>query len=102
MGLSPGRTMALTMVWETAAIGCLTGTSAVRSRSRFQKAHTASILQQALKAGLVDEIHVDVAPILLGRGVRLFDNLGAAPIELENTQTIAAPGVIHLGFHIVK
>jgi dihydrofolate reductase len=37
---------------------------------------TASILQQCLKAGLMDEIHIDVVPFVLGAGVRLFDNLG--------------------------
>jgi dihydrofolate reductase len=63
---------------------------------------TASILQQALQAGLVDEIHVDVAPLLLGNGVRLFDNMGGKPIELESIRTIEAPGVTHLGFRVVK
>ena len=63
---------------------------------------TASILQQALKARLVDEITVDVVPLLLGRGVRLFDNKGTEPIELERTRAIAAPGVLHLGFRVVK
>jgi len=63
---------------------------------------TASILQQALNARLVDEIYVDVAPLLLGNGVRLFDHLGAEPIELESIRTIEAPGVTHLGFQVVK
>jgi dihydrofolate reductase len=63
---------------------------------------TASILQQCLSAGLMDEIHIDVAPILLGSGVRLFDHLGKAPIELKSIRTIEAQGVIHLGFRVVK
>jgi dihydrofolate reductase len=63
---------------------------------------TASILQQCLKAGLMDEIHVDIAPVLLGNGVRLFDNLGMEPIELESIRAIEAPGVTHLGFRVVK
>jgi dihydrofolate reductase len=63
---------------------------------------TASILQQCLKAGLMDEIHVDVAPLLLGDGVRLFDNLGATPLELERIHAIEAPGVTHLAFRVVK
>jgi dihydrofolate reductase len=63
---------------------------------------TASVLQQALRAGLVDEIHVDVAPLLLGDGVHLFDHLGVKPIELERIRVIDAPGVTHLGFRIVK
>jgi len=63
---------------------------------------TASILQQCLNAGLMDEIHVDVAPLLLGKGVRLFDHLNIAPIELESIRVVDAPGVTHLGFRVVK
>lgn len=63
---------------------------------------TASILQQCLNAGLMDEIHIDVAPLLLGKGVRLFDHLNIKPIELERLRAIAAPGVTHLGFRVVK
>jgi dihydrofolate reductase len=63
---------------------------------------TASILQQCLKAGLMDEIHIDVVPVLIGAGVRLFDNLGAEHIELECIRAIEAPGVTHLGFRVVK
>jgi dihydrofolate reductase len=63
---------------------------------------TPSILQQALKAGLVDEIHVDVAPILIGGGVSLFNQLGIGPINLECIRAIQQPHVIHLGFRVVK
>lgn len=63
---------------------------------------TPSILQQCLKAGLIDEIYVDVAPVLLGGGIRLFDHLGTASIRLESIRAIEAPGVTHLGFRVVK
>jgi len=63
---------------------------------------TASILQQCLDAGLIDEIHVDVVPLLLGSGVRLFDHLHSGPIKLESIQVISAPGVTHLGFRVTK
>ena len=63
---------------------------------------TASILQQALNLGLVDEIHVDVAPLLLGKGARLFDHLDIEPITLERIRVVEAPGVTHLGYRIVK
>jgi dihydrofolate reductase len=63
---------------------------------------TASILQQALNAGLVDEIYVDVAPLILGAGVRLFDHLKTLPIQLEYIRSIDAPGVTHLGFRVLK
>ena len=49
---------------------------------------SANIRQQCLKAGLLDEIQIDRAPVLLGGGVRLFDHLGIAPIQLESTGVI--------------
>lgn len=63
---------------------------------------TASILQQALKAGLVDEIAIDLANVLLGGGVRLFDHIGPGPIELERIQAGVAPDVTHLRFRVVR
>jgi len=63
---------------------------------------TASILQQCLNLGLMDEIHVDVVPLLLGKGVRLFDHLNIEPIELESIRVVEAPGVTHLGFRVLK
>ena len=62
----------------------------------------ASIAQQCLRAGLLDEIHVDLVPLLLGGGVRLFEHLGSTPIELESTRVIEAPGVTHLTYRVVK
>lgn len=63
---------------------------------------TASILQQCINAGLLDDIHINLVPILLGRGVRLFDNLNTGPIELESIQVIDAPGATHLRLRVVK
>ena len=62
----------------------------------------ASIVQQCIEAGLLDEIHVDLVPVLLGSGVRLFDHLGPGLIELERTRVVEAPGVTHLTFRVVK
>jgi dihydrofolate reductase len=63
---------------------------------------SASIAQQCLKAGLLDEIRINLAPVLLGAGVRLFDHLGAGAIDLERTGVVEAPGVTHLRFRVVK
>ncbi len=63
---------------------------------------SASIAQQCIKAGLLDEIHINLAPVLLGAGVRLFDHLGTEPIQLERIRVIEAPGVTHLRFRVVK
>ena len=62
----------------------------------------ASIAQQCIRAGLLDEVHVDLVPVLLGDGVRLFEHLGAGPIELESTRVIEGTGVTHLTFRVVK
>jgi dihydrofolate reductase len=62
----------------------------------------ANIVQQCIRAGLLDEIHVDLVPVLLGDGVRLFDHLGTEPIELESTRVIEGAGVTHLTFRVVK
>jgi dihydrofolate reductase len=58
----------------------------------------ANAAQQYLKAGLLDELQIHLVPVLLGSGVRLFDRLGADPIELEATRMIASPFVTHLRF----
>lgn len=63
---------------------------------------TPSVMQQSLKAGLLDEIHIDLVPVLLGSGTRLFEYLGIEPIELEVTQVVPAPGVTHLTYRIIK
>jgi dihydrofolate reductase len=62
----------------------------------------ASIAQQCTRAGLLDEIHVDLVPVLLGDGVRLFEHLGAGPIELESTRVVEGAGVTHLTFRVVR
>jgi dihydrofolate reductase len=63
---------------------------------------TPSVLQQALNAGLVDEIHIDLVPLLLGRGIRLFDHLTIEPTDLEILRVVAAPGVTHLQYRVVR
>ena len=62
----------------------------------------ASIAQQYLKAGLIDELELHVVPVLLGGGARLFDNLGDAKVGLECTRVVEAPGVTHLTYRIVR
>ena len=57
----------------------------------------AETIQQYLAAGLIDEMLLNVAPVLLGSGTRLFENLGdVAAIGLEQVRVVEAPGVAHL------
>jgi len=62
----------------------------------------ADITRQFIKQGLLDEIHIDLVPVLLGQGVRLFEYLGIEPVELELIHASASPGVTHLSFKILK
>lgn len=63
---------------------------------------SANIMQQCLTAGLLDEISIDLVPVLLGDGLRLFDQLGNQPIELEQLHVIEGTGVTHLRYRVVK
>jgi dihydrofolate reductase len=56
----------------------------------------ASVAQQYLAAGLLDEVVVSIVPIVLGGGARLFDNLG--DVKLEQVESVAAPGVTHIRY----
>lgn len=62
----------------------------------------ANVVQQCLQAGLLDELQIHVAPLLLGDGVRLFDNLGVDPPSLEVTRVIESPKVTHVKYRVVK
>jgi dihydrofolate reductase len=62
----------------------------------------ASVGGQYLRAGLLDEVLVHVAPVILGDGVRIFgDPLGDEPLGLEPVETISSPAVTHLRYRVV-
>jgi dihydrofolate reductase len=63
--------------------------------------HGATVMQQALPLGLVDEVRVHVIPVLLGGGTRLFGTLDSS-ITLERTQALATPAATHIGFRVVR
>jgi dihydrofolate reductase len=60
----------------------------------------ANVVQQCLRAGLLDELQVHVAPVLLGRGVRLFD--GGEQANLEIARVVDSPAVTHVKYRVVK
>jgi dihydrofolate reductase len=63
---------------------------------------STTIVQQCLKLGLLEQIHIDLVPVLLGEGIRLFDHLGFMPTQLEITNVVKAPGVTHITYQVVK
>jgi len=62
----------------------------------------ADLAQQCLALGLLDEIQIHLVPVLLGGGIRLFDQLGPVPIQLEQIRVVDAPTVTHLWYRVVK
>ena len=62
----------------------------------------ADTIQQFLNAGLVDELNIHMAPIMLGRGVRLFDNIDNGKITLEIKNVIHSPMVTHLFYKVIN
>jgi dihydrofolate reductase len=62
--------------------------------------HGADTIQQLLNAGLLDEISVDIAAVLLGSGVRFFDHLANTPAVLGNPRMIQGVGVTHLRYPV--
>jgi dihydrofolate reductase len=58
-------------------------------------------MREYLNAGLLDEMEIHVIPIILGGGVRLFDELGQQ-IELEKTRVIDTPRATHLQYRVLR
>jgi dihydrofolate reductase len=62
----------------------------------------ADTVGQFLEAGLVDELQIHLAPVLLGEGVRLFEHIDPEHVELEKTRVIDSPRVTHLAYRLGK
>jgi dihydrofolate reductase len=61
----------------------------------------AKIVSQAVAAGVVDELHLHVAPVLLGRGMRLFDGLKDT-VELEIAGVVESPHAAHIRYRVMS
>ena len=58
----------------------------------------AATIQQYLRAGLIDEMHLVMVPILLGSGERLFDHLDGGPLGYKCVEFLSSPSVVHVRF----
>ena len=61
----------------------------------------ANVVDQYLAAGLIDELELHIASLVLGGGARLFDAVGA-DVRLEQVRAIEAPGVTHVKYRVAK
>jgi dihydrofolate reductase len=92
-----------TFVFVTEGIECaLAQARAAAGKKDVRIAGGANVVQQYIMAGLVDELQIHLAPILLGDGVRLFDHIRPEHINLERTRVIDSPRVTHLQFSTSK
>ena len=62
----------------------------------------ANIARQFLETGMIDEVLIHLVPVLLGEGIRLFEQVRPTRFELERIGVIEAPGVTHLRFRVKK
>ena len=62
----------------------------------------ANIAQQYLNAGLLDEIQIYLVPILIGKGIRLFDHIRTEQIGLEKIRVIDTPDITHFRLRVTK
>lgn len=69
---------------------------------RYVNVLGANVARQCLDAGVLDEILVLVAPVLLGDGVRLFDQPGGTKVKLERVSVSAAPTVTNLWLRVMR
>ena len=62
----------------------------------------ANVIQQYLNAGLVEELDIQIAPLFLGRGMRLFDHIERNKVKLEIVRAINSPLITHVMYNVVK
>lgn len=91
---APGHAHYVTDVREAAA------RATEAAGDRYVLLHGAEAAQAFLRAGVVDELALQIVPVLLGQGRRLFDHLPAEHVELELVRTLPGPATVHLRYRV--
>jgi dihydrofolate reductase len=100
----PKETGALTFTFVTDGIESAIGQAKAAAGDKdITVIGGASTAQQCLQAGLADELHIDIMPVLLGGGLRLLEDIGTEQTKLERLTVMGLPGGrTHLRFRVVK
>jgi dihydrofolate reductase len=97
------RTGGTTFTFVTDGVGAAVEAARAGAAGKdVQVSGGADVVRQALEAGLIDELTLHVAPVLLGGGVRLFDALDPAGLRLEPDRVVAGPIATHLRLRVVR
>jgi dihydrofolate reductase len=91
---------AATITFVTDGIESAVAQAKAAAADRDVLLHGADTAQRCLRAGLLDELEIQLVPVLLCDGRRLFAGLGSEHIELEPVRVIDAPGVTHLRYRV--
>jgi dihydrofolate reductase len=86
--------------WFTDGIESCVAQAKAAAGGRDILLHGAALAQEFLRAGLLEEMSLQVVPVLLGQGRRLFDNLPPDHIELELLRVLEGPGVLHQRYRV--
>jgi dihydrofolate reductase len=90
-------------VFVTEGIEAAIATAKQIAGDRNVAVNGGQMAKQALEAGLLDEIGVDLVPVVLGDGTRLFADLGSAPMEFEGPiLVVEGIGVTHLRYRVIR
>ena len=98
---APARTYPSTYTFVTDGVKSVIEQAKAAAGGKVVGLHGATVMQQALPLGLVDEIQVHVVPLLIGGGTRLFDTL-PSNIHLERVGAVTTPAATHLRYRVVR
>jgi dihydrofolate reductase len=100
--VAPKQDEQLTFTFVTDGVESAIAKAKAAARHNVVQVLGASVIQQVLRAGLVDELHVEVMPVLLGAGLRLFDGPGLERVSLTKIGVREVGAMTELRFRVAK
>ena len=97
----PSRGLTFTFVTDGAGSAVEQAKAAAGGKD-VQVVGGADTARQLLRAGLLDEIHVSLVPVLLGEGLRLFEEVGAEPRRLEKVKVVDSPVRTDVRYRVLR